>query len=52
MEVADALNTEYGETSGGGIRAGRQAPLFEGGNTYLDEYFPRLDAIRRATIER
>ena len=26
MDVADALNTEYGESSGGGIRAGRQQP--------------------------
>jgi len=52
MAVADALNSEYGDGSGSGIRAGRQAPLFAGGNLYLDEHFPRLDAIRRATIER
>src|SRR6476659_7200386 len=31
MDVADALNSEYGENAGGGIRAGKQAPLFEGG---------------------
>ncbi|RPJ64373.1 MAG: peptidylprolyl isomerase [Acidobacteria bacterium] len=52
MEVADALNAEYGETSGSGIRAGKQAPLFEAGNRYLAEHFPRLDVIKRATIER
>jgi peptidyl-prolyl cis-trans isomerase A (cyclophilin A) len=52
MDAVDALNSEYGESSGGGIRAGRQAPLFEGGNAYLDAHFPRLDAIRRATVER
>ncbi|MFN7929938.1 MAG: peptidylprolyl isomerase [Blastocatellia bacterium] len=50
MEVADALNAEYGETAGGGIRAGKQTPLFEGGNTWLEKNFPRLDYIRRATI--
>jgi cyclophilin family peptidyl-prolyl cis-trans isomerase len=52
MEAADALNAEYGENSGSGIRAGKQGPLFEGGNRYLDAHFPRLDRIRRASIER
>ena len=50
MDVADALNTEYGETAGGGIRGGRQDPLFEGGNAYLEANYPRLDYIVRATI--
>jgi homoserine O-acetyltransferase len=50
MEVADALNSEYGETSGGGIRAGRQQKLFEEGNAYLDREFPRLDRILRARV--
>ena len=50
MEVADALNAEYGEFSGGGIRGGKQAPLFEMGNAYLEKNFPRLDYIKRATI--
>lgn len=50
MDVADALNTEYGENAGGGIRAGHQAPLFDGGNAYLDREFPRLDRIIRARI--
>ncbi len=50
MEAADALNGEYGETSGGGIRAGRQQPLFDGGNAYLDREYPRLDRILRARV--
>ena len=49
MDVVDSLYSDYGETSGGGIRAGKQAPLFEKGNAYLDENFPRLDYILRAT---
>jgi homoserine O-acetyltransferase len=50
MDVVDALNSGYGETSGGGIRAGRQSAMFEEGNAWLDRNFPHLDAIRRATI--
>jgi hypothetical protein len=48
--VADALYSDYGEEAGGGIRAGRQDPLFEGGNAYLDRHFPRLDSIVRAIV--
>jgi cyclophilin family peptidyl-prolyl cis-trans isomerase len=50
MDAADALNAEYGETAGGGIRGGRQEPLFAGGNKYLAREFPRLDFVRRARI--
>jgi cyclophilin family peptidyl-prolyl cis-trans isomerase len=50
MDAADALNSEYGETSGGGIRAGRQQPLFDGGNAYLDRQFPRLDHLLHARV--
>lgn len=50
MEVADALNAEYGEAAGGGIRAGKQQKLFESGNAYLSQFFPRLDYIITATI--
>lgn len=50
LEVADKLNAEYGESSGGGIRAGKQAPLFDGGNAWLKENFPRLDYIIRAKL--
>jgi homoserine O-acetyltransferase len=50
MEVADSLNSEYGETSGGGIRAGKQQPVFDGGNAYLDRAYPRLDRLLRARV--
>jgi len=50
LDVADALNSEYGENSGGGIRAGRQEPMFDGGNAYLDREYPRLDHIIRARV--
>src|SRR5258706_6990287 len=50
MDVADALYAEYGEAAGGGIRAGKQDPVFEGGNVYLKEKFPLLDYIKTARI--
>jgi cyclophilin family peptidyl-prolyl cis-trans isomerase len=50
MDVADALNAEYGEESGSGIRAGKQEPLFRDGNAYLESHFPRLDYIKRAAV--
>ena len=50
MQVADALNSEYGENSGGGIRAGRQQPLFDGGNAWLDREYPRLDRLLKAAV--
>jgi cyclophilin family peptidyl-prolyl cis-trans isomerase len=50
MDVADKFNAEYGESAGGGIRAGKQGPLFEEGNAYLERNFPRLDYIIRATV--
>ena len=52
MEVADALYAGYGENSGGGIRAGRQDPIFEGGNKFLKRAFPLLDYIVKATVEQ
>jgi cyclophilin family peptidyl-prolyl cis-trans isomerase len=51
IEVLDRLNSEYGERAGGGIRAGRQAPLFEGGNAWLAREFPRLDFVRKLDVE-
>jgi homoserine O-acetyltransferase len=50
MEVADALYSDYGENAGGGIRGGKQGPLFEQGNAYLEKNYPRLDYIKRAEI--
>ena len=49
MDVADALYAEYGEKAGGGIRGGKQDPLFTEGNAFLLREFPKLDYIRRAT---
>lgn len=50
MGVADRLFDEYGETAGGGIRAGKQDPLFTGGNAYLQKNFPKLDYIKTARV--
>lgn len=50
MEVADALYSDYGERSGGGIRAGKQDSLFSGGNAWLEHNFPLLDSIRQTRI--
>jgi peptidyl-prolyl cis-trans isomerase A (cyclophilin A) len=52
MDVVDALNAEYGESAGGGIRGGKQGPLFDGGNDYLERNFPQLDYIVRARVVR
>jgi len=52
MDVADSLYAGYGEAAGGGIRAGKQDPVFEGGNEYLKKNFPLLDYINRATVLR
>jgi peptidyl-prolyl cis-trans isomerase A (cyclophilin A) len=50
MEVADALFDGYGESAGGGIRAGKQDPVFQGGNDYLRKNFPKLDYIKSARV--
>ena len=50
MEAASALYAGYGESSGGGIRGGKQQPLFDGGNAWLDRHFPLLDSLLRARI--
>jgi cyclophilin family peptidyl-prolyl cis-trans isomerase len=52
MDVADALYSEYGEQSGGGIRAGKQDALFKEGNKYLRANYPKLDYIVTARIEK
>ncbi|HXS93398.1 MAG TPA: peptidylprolyl isomerase [Candidatus Limnocylindrales bacterium] len=51
MDVVDRLFSEYGDSSGGGIRGGKQGPMFEQGNYWLDRNYPRLDRIERATVE-
>ncbi len=50
-EVVEKLYSGYGEGSGGGMRAGKQAPLFEGGSAYLDREYPKLDRLLKASIE-
>ena len=50
MDVVDQLYSGYGETSGGGMRAGHQQKLFEEGNAYLDREFPKLDRLIRAAV--
>jgi cyclophilin family peptidyl-prolyl cis-trans isomerase len=52
MDVADALYADYGEAAGGGIRAGKQDPVFAGGNAYLKANFPLLDYIKTARVVR
>jgi peptidyl-prolyl cis-trans isomerase A (cyclophilin A) len=50
MDVVASLYHGYGETSGGGMRAGNQDTLFAGGNRYLDKYFPKLDRLIRLEV--
>lgn len=50
MDVVDKLYSGYGETSGGGMRAGKQDKLFAEGNAYLDREFPKLDHLIRARV--
>ncbi len=50
MEVLDRIYSGYGEESGSGMRQGRQGPLLEGGNEYMDREFPLLDRLIRARI--
>ena len=52
MEVADAWYDGYGEAAGGGIRAGKQDPVFQGGTDYLKKNFPQLDYIKTARVIR
>jgi cyclophilin family peptidyl-prolyl cis-trans isomerase len=48
MEVIDQLYGGYGETAGGGMRAGRQDRMMNEGNQHLDRDFPKLDRILTA----
>ena len=50
MDVLDRLYSGYGENSGSGVRQGRQGPLEQGGNAYMDREFPLLDRILRVTV--
>jgi cyclophilin family peptidyl-prolyl cis-trans isomerase len=50
LDVADKLYADYGEKSGGGIRAGKQDRMFKEGNAYLQKEFPKLDYIVKAKV--
>jgi cyclophilin family peptidyl-prolyl cis-trans isomerase len=50
MAVVDSLYSGYGENSGGGVRAGKQAALFSGGSAYLDREYPKLDRLIRVMV--
>jgi homoserine O-acetyltransferase len=50
MTVLDSLYSGYGENSGSGVRQGKQGPLAEGGNAYMDREYPLLDRILRVTV--
>ena len=51
MNIVDALNSEYGESAPDG-RGPDQMRLQAEGNAYLAKDFPRMDFIKKATIER
>ena len=51
MDVVDKLNAEYGEGAPRG-RGPDQGRLQREGNAYLAKEFPRMDFVKKATIER
>jgi peptidyl-prolyl cis-trans isomerase A (cyclophilin A) len=51
MEVVDAFNAEYGEGAPRG-RGPDQGRLQREGNAYLAKEYPRMDFVKKATIER
>jgi homoserine O-acetyltransferase len=50
MAALDGLYAGYGENSGSGVRQGRQGPLENGGNAFMDLEYPLLDRIHRAIV--
>jgi peptidyl-prolyl cis-trans isomerase A (cyclophilin A) len=51
MNVVDAINAEYGEGAPRG-RGPDQGRIQQEGNAYLNKSFPKLDYVRKATIEK
>ena len=51
MNVVEALNAEYGEGAPRG-RGPDQSRLQREGNAYLAKEYPRMDFVKKATIER
>jgi homoserine O-acetyltransferase len=52
MDTVEHLYGGYGEHSGGGMRAGHQDAMFQGGNAWLDKNYPKLDKLIRAALVR
>ena len=50
MAVLDSLYGGYGEELGSGVRQGKQGPLANGGNAYVDRMWPKLDRILKVTV--
>jgi len=48
--VLDRIYSGYGEESGSGVRQGRQGPLRDGGNAFMDQEYPNLDWLIRARL--
>ena len=51
MDVVDQLYGGYGESAGGGMRAGKQDRMLNEGNSHLDRDYPNLDRLVRARIQ-
>ena len=50
MDVVDRLYGGYGESAGGGMRAGKQDRMMNEGIRHLDQDFPKLDRLVRAHV--
>ena len=51
MDVVDRLYGGYGESAGGGMRAGKQDRMMNEGNRHLDADFPKLDRLVRVRVQ-
>jgi peptidyl-prolyl cis-trans isomerase A (cyclophilin A) len=51
MDVVDKLYSGYGEGAPSG-RGPEQGKIQAEGNAYLNKDFPKLDFVRKATIEK
>jgi len=51
MEAVERWYGGYGESAGGGLRAGTQGPIEREGAAWLDRNFPLLDRIIRARVQ-
>lgn len=52
MIVVDNLYSGYDESAGGGMRGGKQGKILEFGNAHLDQEFPKLDQLIKASITK